>query len=106
MLFTSGICAWIVKDPGPPPWVPGNGSEFSPRQPHPARTVVSSVADSSAATARLPITIHPRVAASCPAGRRPDRFAAVAPRRGEAGVLGAGWSPDSVAGGAKWGGTH
>ena len=36
MLFTSGSWAWIVKAPGPLPWVPGSGSEFSPRHWQPA----------------------------------------------------------------------
>ena len=35
MLLTSGICAWITKEPGPLPCVPGSGSVFSPRQPQP-----------------------------------------------------------------------
>ncbi len=36
MLSTSGICAWMVNAPGPRPWTPGSGSEFSPcHSPHP-----------------------------------------------------------------------
>ena len=33
---TSGSCAWIVYEPGPPPAVPGSGSELRPRHPQPA----------------------------------------------------------------------
>ncbi len=32
MLLTSGNSAWIMNAPSPPPWVPGIGNEFNPRQ--------------------------------------------------------------------------
>ncbi|GKU63248.1 hypothetical protein NJB18182_37480 [Mycobacterium montefiorense] len=42
-MLTSGICAWITKDPGPSPCVPGSGSEFKPCQPHPDTPVTSTL---------------------------------------------------------------
>src|ERR1700730_8887466 len=56
MLLTSGICAWITKEPGPLPWVPGSGSEFSPCQPQPdipaTATVVNRIIAKLAAVRR------------------------------------------------------
>ena len=43
MLLTSGICAWITKEPEPVPCVPGRGSEFSPRQPQPG--IAATISD-------------------------------------------------------------
>ena len=38
-LLTSGSCAWMVYEPGPPPAVPGSCIELRPRQPQPANAV-------------------------------------------------------------------
>src|SRR5258708_2267632 len=53
MLSTSGICAWMVKAPGPRPWTPGNGIEFSPCQPPHPDTAVASASRPAVARNRI-----------------------------------------------------
>src|ERR1700758_4115898 len=70
---TSGICAWTVYEPGPPPLVPGNLNEFAPWKPHPDSAATASTTASPLATrsrCRKGIIVHLRAAPSSRAGRR------------------------------------
>src|ERR1700733_35199 len=73
--WTSGICAWMVYEPCPPPLVPGNGNEFAPRNPHPDSAVAASTPTSPMAVRYQRhdrVIVHLREAPSARAGRRLD----------------------------------
>src|SRR6516165_8551925 len=79
---TSGICAWIVYEPGPRPLVPGSANEFAPWKPQPDRAARASAATSPLAARdqrRDQLIVHLRAAPSSRASRRLDWSAPVGP---------------------------
>src|SRR3981189_1044382 len=101
MLSTSGSCAWIVYEPGPPPSVPGSGTEFRPRQPHLDSPAAANTTSSPTAMRRkqIRIMIQFRAAPLIRAVRPPDSW--FPPQRAAAACRPAPVSWLAVAGGGE-----